>query len=69
MTKTVFRITKVAANQPELDEYVDARDLDLLYESLDMFRHYILSRVPLDQRQDKLDTVANLQHLLYRLGD
>lgn len=42
MTKTVFRITKVAANQPELDEYVDARDLDLLYEALDLYREHLV---------------------------
>ena len=65
MSKTVFRITKVAANQPELDEYVDARDLDLLYEALDLYRDELVG----DRFKDRRDTVANLQHLLHRLGD
>lgn len=65
MSKTVFRITKVSANQPELDEYVDARDLDLLYEALDLYRDELVG----DQFKDRRDTVANLQHLLHRLGD
>ena len=62
MTKTVFRITKVAANQPELDEYVDARDLDLIYEALDLYRDELTN----DTVRER---VALLQHQLHRLGD
>jgi hypothetical protein len=62
MNKTVFRITKVTANQPELDEYVDARDLDLIYEALDLYRDELTN----DTVRER---VALLQHLLYRLGD
>ena len=62
MNKTVFRITKVAANQPELDEYVDARDLDLIYEALDLYRDELTN----DTVRER---VALLQHQLHRLGD
>lgn len=62
MSKTIFRITKVAANQPELDEYMDVKDLDVLYEALDEFMLMI-------NDSDVRDRVANLQHLLFRLGE
>lgn len=65
MSKTVFRITKVAANQPERDEYVDARDLDLLYEALDLYRENLVG----DRFKARNERVAELQHILYRLGD
>lgn len=62
MSKTIFRITKVTANQPELDEYMDVKDLDVLYEALDEFMLMI-------NDSDVRDRVANLQHLLFRLGE
>lgn len=69
--KTRFRLTKVASNQPESQEMLTVEDLDTLYEALEMLRNYCRDAYDdsSDYRQVTVRRCADLQAILYRMGD